>query len=123
MSFSNRSIEMTTNLEDIFNISTSWVPETGQYACKIIDKGVNDENISVLQTDIIVWATTEDDEIESERLTLKFIPSFYVNNETILLEGENKAYIDVIGLPIVLKQLHVEMYIFSRDIFCLIIHL
>lgn len=105
MMFLNESLE--TRIEELFSVSTSWVPETGQYACKLIDLGLNNENISVIRSEISVWATTEDEAIESPRLTIQFVPSFYVDRQVPLLEDRNEAYMDVTGLPQVLNQLEV----------------
>ncbi|CAG9832673.1 unnamed protein product [Diabrotica balteata] len=80
--FSNSSLPIKIN--ELFNVTTSWVPDTGQYACKIINLGVSGPDISMLRTDVIMWATTEDSDKSSKKITIKFLPGVYLPNEIIL---------------------------------------
>ncbi|XP_057657575.1 nuclear pore membrane glycoprotein 210 [Diorhabda carinulata] len=103
--FSNTSVPIT--IDRLFNITPSWVPDTGQYACKLINLGVNGTDISVLRTNVLLWATTDDGQTTSKNVTLKFLPGVYTVTE-IILENSYVGEFVVIGLPEVLKQLDVS---------------
>ncbi|VEN56349.1 unnamed protein product [Callosobruchus maculatus] len=103
--FSNKSLPVT--LDAIFNISSSWVPETGQYACKLTNLGVNGTDISVLKTNVTLWATTSDFDTVSKRLTIKFLPGVYTDLEVQLSETTFLGEINVVGLRTVLEQISV----------------
>lgn len=77
----------------------------GQYACKLINIGVNGSDISVLKTNITIWATTDDNEVTSKRLEIKFLPGVHVEKEMVLSNAIGEM--TVVGLPEVLKQLKV----------------
>lgn len=79
----------------------------GQYACKLINLGVNSSDISVLRTNITLWATTDDDEVTSKHLSIRFLPGVYVAKEVILSNNAN-GEMSVIGLPEVLEQIKVR---------------
>ncbi|KAJ8968307.1 hypothetical protein NQ314_002368 [Rhamnusium bicolor] len=105
--FSNKSLPIT--IDHLFNVINSWVPETGQYACKLINLGIHGSNISVLSTNVTLWAATEDDETTSRRLNIKFLPHVFVPEEILLAENSNTGDLTVIGLPEVLQQIEVRI--------------
>ncbi|CAH0550671.1 unnamed protein product [Brassicogethes aeneus] len=104
--FSNETIE--TKPEEIFNISNSFVPETGSYACKFVSLGVYDKDIAVLDTDVLMWVVTSDETMTSEILTVKFAPQVYHPSEILIGEGESTTTFELVGLPHVLSQISVE---------------
>ncbi|XP_076259039.1 nucleoporin 210 [Rhynchophorus ferrugineus] len=106
MTFSNQNIDMSVH--ELFNISNSWVPETGQYACKLINSNENSAKIAILQTNITIWAATEDGEVESEKQDIKFLPGIFVPNELVLQEGVNSAELVIKGLPEILSHITVK---------------
>ncbi|XP_028139589.1 nuclear pore membrane glycoprotein 210 [Diabrotica virgifera virgifera] len=103
--FSNSSLPIQIN--DLFNVTTSWVPDTGQYACKIINLGVSGPDISMLKTDVIMWATTEDSDKSSKKIKIRFLPGVYLPHE-IILDGSLVGKFLIIGLPEVLEQVEVH---------------
>ncbi|KAJ8985936.1 hypothetical protein NQ317_010693 [Molorchus minor] len=110
MKFSNESVSI--NIEQVFNITSSWVPDTGigfygQYACKFVNLGVNGSEIATLHTNVTLWATTDDFETESAHLNIKFLPQFHVPLEIILDETTNTGDLVVIGHPEVLSVIEV----------------
>ncbi|XP_066245926.1 nuclear pore membrane glycoprotein 210 [Euwallacea similis] len=105
MKFSNESLSITAN--QLFDISNSWVPETGQYACKLINTNLNNSDTSILDTNLTLWATTEDGEITSPLQNIKFLPAVHVEEVLYLQETGNTGEVLVKGLPEVLEQLSV----------------
>ncbi|KAJ8960329.1 hypothetical protein NQ318_004063 [Aromia moschata] len=105
MKFSNESASIA--IDKLFNITSSWVPDTGQYACKFINLGITGPEIATLTTNITLWATTEDFETESKHLEIKFLPQFYVPLEVALEENTNMGDLEVIGHPEVLAAVTV----------------
>ncbi|KAG5875314.1 hypothetical protein JTB14_016901 [Gonioctena quinquepunctata] len=103
--FSNDTLPITT--DQLYNVTNSWVPETGQYACKLINLGVYRADISTLKTNLILWATTQDGEIASKRLNIKFLPGVYTDPEVTLTENSFTGELVVVGLPEVLDQIEV----------------
>lgn len=77
----------------------------GQYACKLINLGVNGSDISVVRTNITIWATTIDNEVSSKRLNITFLPGVHVEKEVVLSNAVGEM--SVIGLPEVLNQIKV----------------
>ncbi|XP_018577251.1 nuclear pore membrane glycoprotein 210 [Anoplophora glabripennis] len=104
--FSNESSPI--NINQFFNVTNSWVPETGQYACELTNLGLHNSEIAVLQTNVTLWATTEDYETISKRLNIKFLPNFFVLPEVTLAENSNTGELFVVGLPEVLQQIKVQ---------------
>ncbi|ERL89556.1 hypothetical protein D910_06921, partial [Dendroctonus ponderosae] len=105
MKFSNESLDISVH--DMYNISNSWVPETGQYACKLINTNLNNSDISLLSTNLTLWAETEDGEITSEKQIIKFLPGVYVEPVLYLKETSNTGELLIKGLPEVLNELNV----------------
>ncbi|KAL1512846.1 hypothetical protein ABEB36_002363 [Hypothenemus hampei] len=103
MTFTNESQSISPY--DLFNISTSWVPETGQYACKLTSLSFNSSEIALLQTNLTLWAVTENEDISSKNQSIKFLPGVYVESELYLRETTGEFLVK--GLPEVLNQLSV----------------
>ncbi|XP_023018857.2 nucleoporin 210 [Leptinotarsa decemlineata] len=103
--FSNDTLPIT--IDQLFNVTNSWVPESGQYACKLINLGVSGMDISVLRTNLLLWASTEDGEITSKQLNIKFLPGVFTPPEITLAENVFTGEVTVIGLPEVLDQIEV----------------
>ncbi|XP_060536617.1 nuclear pore membrane glycoprotein 210 [Cylas formicarius] len=105
MEFSNKSASIAPH--DLFALSNSWVPETGQYACKIINLNVNNTKVALLNTNLSLWVTTEDETVESEKLNIKFLPGVHVEKYMSLEDSSNTGEMVVKGLPEVLGQISV----------------
>ncbi|CAG9865544.1 unnamed protein product [Phyllotreta striolata] len=102
--FSNTSAPVP--FQRLYNITPSWVPDSGQFACKLINLGVNGTLISMLRTDVVIWATTLDMSVESEKQIIKFLPGVYVEKD-IHLENTLEGEFTITGLPEVLVQIKV----------------
>ncbi|CAG9763709.1 unnamed protein product [Ceutorhynchus assimilis] len=105
MEFSNKSALVSA--DDLFNVTNSWVPETGQYACKLINSNFNSSNTCVLETNLTLWAVSEDGEVSSEKQTIPFLPGICVEPVLLLQESINTGVLIIRGLPDVLSQLSV----------------
>ncbi|XP_050315586.1 nuclear pore membrane glycoprotein 210 [Anthonomus grandis grandis] len=105
MKFSNTS--SIIQAEDLYNITNSWVPETGQYACKLVNNMYNNSDVALLQTNLTLWAVTDDGGVSSDMQTIKFLPGVYVEQILFLDEIRNSAELSVKGLPEVLDQMTV----------------
>lgn len=90
--------------KDEFN----WYLILGQYACKLINTNFNSSEISILDTNLTLWATTDDGKVISDRQTIKFLPGVYVERVLLLHETSNTGELVVKGLPEVLSQLSVS---------------
>lgn len=66
---------------------------------------MNSSEIALLDTNLTLWATTDDEDIASDRQTIKFLPGIYVEPELILQGSSNTGELLIKGLPEVLKQL------------------
>lgn len=128
MKFSNESLPI--DAEEMFSISNSWVPETGnkdriilgtiiecslfffegQYACKLINVNMNSTKTSTLDTDLILWAETDDGKVSSEKQIIKFLPGVHVDSVLILHETSSTGELSINGLPEVLNQLSVRCH-------------
>ncbi|KAJ8925773.1 hypothetical protein NQ315_009621 [Exocentrus adspersus] len=104
--FSNDSLPIT--IDQVFNVTNSWVPETGQYACELMNLDVHTIEVATLETNVTLWATTDDDETSSKQLTIRFLPNVFVLPVLTLSEESNTGELTVIGLPEVLDQIEVQ---------------
>ncbi|CAH1116509.1 unnamed protein product [Phaedon cochleariae] len=98
---------LSISADQLFNVTTSWVPETGQYACKLINLGINGTDIAILKTSIILWATTDDGEVTSRKLNIRFLPGVFTAREITLSENSFTGELIVVGLLEVLEQIEV----------------
>lgn len=70
--------------------------------------GIHNSEMAVLQTNVTLWATTEDNETYSKHINIKYLPNFFVLPEVELAENSNAGQMFVIGLPEVLQQIQVN---------------
>lgn len=69
---------------------------------------MNTAKSSLIRTNLSVWVTTEDEEIQSSTLQIDLYPRFYAPVEIHMPDDQNDVVLNIIGTSEVLNQLTVE---------------
>lgn len=105
LKFSNYSVDADAN--EIFTIEKGFSPITG-YSCNIRSGKLKSPEISIIESDVTVWATIDNTFISSEPLDIPFTPAIYVDEELILDESSFSGNLQIYGLERVLKEVAAE---------------
>lgn len=74
----------------------------------MVNVNLNSTKTSTMDTDLILWAETDDGKVSSEKQNIKFLPGVYVDSVLMLHETSSTGELSINGLPEVLNQLSVS---------------